>query len=337
MRLKLTDLAIRKLPFPEKGQVKYWDTSTPGFGLLVSQRSKSFITMSGKERRLRTLGRHPEKSLSEARREAKRLLSRPIASSRSATHQEASQAFLDECSAKNRPKTIENYRLFLKKLDFDGKVSDITRQHLAPFLSNSHILTAFKVYLNWCLRNDLIDRNPIVGDRAPQNHHRTRVLSPDELKAIWQYEFPPYSDVLKLCILTGQRRGELAATIEGWITEDTLTFPSGITKNKRVHTIPITEWGRQYLPVNGYNGWSKAKARIDRYVHISHWTVHDLRRTFSTINAEIGTPLHVTEKILNHVSGSRSSIQQVYDQYSYMKDMRLALENYEAHLRHIFP
>jgi integrase len=132
--------------------------------------------------------------------------------------------------------------------------------------------------------------------------------------------------------LTGQRRSEIAATTLEWINDNTITIPASITKNKRPHTIPLTPLARSFLPINGFSGWSKAKARIDRHVDIPHWTIHDLRRTFSTINAQLGTPIHVTEKILNHVSGTRSSIQQVYDQHTYLPEMRTALETYEAHL-----
>lgn len=333
MRLKLTDLAIRKLPHPGRGQVRYWDETTPAFGVSVSQKSKTFIIMYGQGRRLRTLGRYPETTLSNARRDAKRLLAiRPVTSIRSTTHAEASQAFLDECTAKNRPKTVSNYRLYLSKLNFDGPVSDITRKNLQPFLAESHALTAFKVYLNWCLRNEFIDRNPIAGDKIQYTQSRTRVLTSDELKSIWEYEYPPFSNILKLCILTGQRRGEISSTQPGWIDGNALTFPATITKNNREHTIPVTEFTLQYLPVNGFKGWSKAKIRIDKYTPLPHWTIHDLRRTFSTIHAQIGTPIHVTEKLLNHLSGTHSGVQAIYNRYTYMKEMRAASEAYEAHI-----
>ena len=37
MRLKLTDLTIRSLPVPEKGQTDYYDINHPGLCLRVSQ------------------------------------------------------------------------------------------------------------------------------------------------------------------------------------------------------------------------------------------------------------------------------------------------------------
>ena len=60
-----------------------------------------------------------------------------------------------------------------------------------------------------------------------------------------------------------------------------------------------------------------------------HWTLHDLRRTFSTIHARIGTAPHVTEAILNHKTGTRSPIQRIYDRHTYLPEMRVAMSNFE--------
>lgn len=57
----------------------------------------------------------------------------------------------------------------------------------------------------------VLSRSP---DRNPFQHvpvvfgQRSRVLSDEELRQVWAYEYPPYSDYLKLQILTGQRIGQ---------------------------------------------------------------------------------------------------------------------------------
>ncbi|MEH6728947.1 MAG: Arm DNA-binding domain-containing protein, partial [Hyphomicrobiales bacterium] len=71
--MRLTDLSIRQLKAPDKGQKTYFDVGLPGFGVRVSQGgSKSFVVMYGQKRRLKTVGRYPHLSLADARREAKR-------------------------------------------------------------------------------------------------------------------------------------------------------------------------------------------------------------------------------------------------------------------------
>jgi hypothetical protein len=48
--------------------------------------------------------------------------------------------------------------------------------------------------------------------------------------------------------------------------------------------------------------------------------------------AKLRVSIDVTEAILNHVSGSRSPLQRVYDRYDRLREKRDALELYERHL-----
>ena len=79
-----------------------------------------------------------------------------------------------------------------------------------------------------------------------------------------------------------------------------------------------------------------AKRVNEDQAEMQHWTLHDLRRTFSTIHARIGTAIDIQEALLNHKSGSRSSIQRVYDRYDRLEPMRIAMRNYEEHLTKLF-
>ena len=64
-----------------------------------------------------------------------------------------------------------------------------------------------------------------------------------------------------------------------------------------------------------------------------NWAIrHELRRTFSTIHASLGTPIHVTEKLLNHSSGTISGVAAVYNKHAYLDEMRAAVRAYEEHL-----
>ncbi|MCB9929047.1 MAG: DUF4102 domain-containing protein [Alphaproteobacteria bacterium] len=119
MKLRLTDIAIKRLAFPETGQQTYWDEATPGFGLRCSQKSKSFVVMYGEKRRLKTLGRYPDFSLSEARKEARRFLAdadeRPDASEPpTIAFEEAKQRFLAHCEGRNKERTVKDYTRLLR-------------------------------------------------------------------------------------------------------------------------------------------------------------------------------------------------------------------------------
>lgn len=70
MRAQLTDITVRSLK-PEPGrQLKVWDTKTPGFGVRVNGRTKSWIVMFGRKRQLQVLGQYPDTPLAEARKKA---------------------------------------------------------------------------------------------------------------------------------------------------------------------------------------------------------------------------------------------------------------------------
>ena len=79
-----------------------------------------------------------------------------------------------------------------------------------------------------------------------------------------------------------------------------------------------------------FSGWGKAKARFDKRLEgVAPFTLHDLRRTYSSVHAQLGTPIHLVEKLLNHVSGSFAGVAGVYNRYSYMDEMKDAVQLYE--------
>ena len=349
--MKFTELSLRKLKPSSKGQKTYFDDSLPGFGLRVSTKSKSFIVKYGENRTIKTLGRFPDLTLADARKEAKRFLAFIPGTKTSKTYPDAVTQYLEECEQRNRPSTIYGYKHYLNSFKTKKRLPDIKRSDIQKHLSiykerpsaYSHALTALKIFFNWALRYELVEINPVAGERPIPIPSRERVLTYEELKEIYNYHHPPFSTILKLCILTGQRRSEIAAINTEWIESDVITFPASVTKNKRTHSIPITESSRNLIVGSGeifgnsngtvFSGWGRAKRRIDKYIDIPHWTIHDLRRTFATINAEIGTPLHITEKILNHSTGIISGVAAVYNRYNYIGDMKGSLLCYEQYLK----
>lgn len=205
--------------------------------------------------------------------------------------------------------------------------------------------------MNWCVRHGLLETSPVPALQF-STKSRSRILTDQELRTVWHRaveEGYPYGTIVQLLILTGQRRGEIVGLQRNWIGKDTISFPAGFCKNKREHVIPLgaearrifetmPEEGELIFPARGnpeatFSGWSKAKAQFDAPLHISTYTLHDLRRTFSSQLAALGTPIHVTEKLLNHVSGTLSGVAGVYNRYSYATEMRSAILAYETQLK----
>lgn len=321
--MRLTALQIEQLPIPVKGQKTYWDGH--GFGVRVSQGgSKSFVVMYGTDRRLKTLGKYPSMTLKTARQEAQKVKLSDTPQTRLDSLSDARDAFLRDCESRLRPATVAQYDFYLQKTD-QTKLSRITKQSVTD--TTPHCIASWKAFFNWCIRHEFVGRNPFAFSKVTYTS-RSRVLSDDEIKAIWDYDFPPYSDYLRLQILTGQRIGQWK---DYTLADDTIIFPASIMKGGKEHTIPLTEWTRSLLPIASFNGWSKAKKRLDQHVQIEPWKQHDIRRTFSTTMASLQVPLHVTEAILAHSSGSISGVAATYNRYNYLIEMRAALETYEKH------
>lgn len=79
-------------------------------------------------------------------------------------------------------------------------------------------------------------------------------------------------------------------------------------------------------------GWGQLKTALDKASGVADWTLHDLRRTFATRLAELGVHPHIIERILNHKTGAISAIARVYNRAAYLKEMREAMEAYEAYI-----
>lgn len=359
MKLRLTDLAIRKLVAPTSGQVTYWDESTPGFGLRCSQKSKSFVVMYGAKRRLKTLGRYPTLSVAEARKQAKQFQASQLTADPDLveySYQHTRDVYLDECGKRLRPSTLEGYSMYLHQITFSeplhrisrGDVLKAIRDHTSSRSSQNYAFTTFKVFFNWAVRHQYLDTNPLASVGRPnQPTTRERVLSEHELATLLRHTFDRrnrYHDIVSLLALTGQRRGEIAALRWAEMDLNSLTLHPDRTKNKRQHWIPLGRTARQLIEtIEGgnrfvfgtamldqpFNGWVRAHQRLLKETGLDHFTLHDLRRTYSTQHAQLGTPIHVTERLLNHVTGTISGVAAVYNRYSYQSEMRAAVAQYD--------
>lgn len=325
--MRLTDAAIKRLPNTETGQKRYRDDLLPGFGLTVGKKAKTFFVMFGEDRRVKTLGRYPDKSLKEARGEAKRVLA--LASPRKCLKSiaDARTAFYDDCLARGlRQTTVDRYKYSL------DTVKDARLDRVDTDVTDPNLLKALKAFYNWCIDHQLIDHNPFIRRKVIFGV-RERLLTDEEIAKIWHYEYPPYSDIVKLLILTGQRRNQIWKFQPEWCQDDLVTFPTSVMKTKRPLTLPITGYG-WFLQSFTFNSWSKNKKRMDTATGVTDFVLHDFRRYFSSTCARLQIPLHITELILDHRT-SLSGIAAVYNKYQYLNEMREALLTYEQHVRKI--
>jgi integrase len=138
-----------------------------------------------------------------------------------------------------------------------------------------------------------------------------------------------------------------------------IVLPGERTKNKRRHLVPLSDAAREIIAtvaskrrvnadgklrdlIFGYgegpfSGWSNSKEALDARITeagsaLPHWTVHDLRRSFSTHAAEIGIEPHIIEAVINHISGHKSGVAGTYNRARYEPAKRNALIRWANHL-----
>ncbi len=230
----------------------------------------------------------------------------------------------------------------------------------SPIQAN-RTLAALRRMCNWARTRGVIERSPCEGVPRPSaERSRDRVLSDDELRAVWKACDAigwPFGPLFQLLVLTGQRREEVAGMRWSEIALDarTWTLPKERVKNNIEHAVPLSDAAVTILAslprIKGKSdfvftitgearvaGFGRAKERVETYLaetpgkaaddHAApaRWTLHDLRRTFASGLARLGVAIHVVEAVLNHRSGTIKGVTAVYNRYSYDAEKRQALD-----------
>jgi integrase len=319
-----------------------------------------------------TVGPYPAFDLKQARDAAAKVL-RAVAEGRhpeqrqSGSIEDAVAQFLERHGKNYRPKPRSEAERLLR-LHVVGnwgrrKLEEITRADVramvarikAPIAAN-RVLSIVRKLFNWAVENDLIVNSPVAGLKAPHAEtSRDRVLTDDELRRVWQAAEglgPLNGAVVRLLVLTGQRRNEVAHMQWGELDlEKRLwTLPRERVKNDRRHEVPLSPQAVatiQALPrisdrfvfstnaESPVNDFGKNKGRLDELSGVSDWVLHDLRRTVASGMARLGISLSVIEKVLNHVSGSFAGIVGVYQRHEFADEKRAALEKWAEHVERL--
>ena len=276
MRHGLSDLKIRNLPKPARGQFEIWDTRLPGFGVRVSHGgTKSFVLVyrfQGRSRRM-TLGRCGILGLADARQlalqalravllgqdpGAEKLKARRIPPiqqfDRFVDHFLASYARLKNKTAGESERLLRReFVTCWRNRPIAGISKHDVLQVLDRLVAQGNHTTANRAFgalrrlFNWAIERGLIEQSPCAGLRMPTKEiPRDRVLRDAELNAVWHsleaigYAYGPFAQLL---LLTGQRKGEVAGL--RWqeidFAQRLWTLPAPRNKSGRAHVLPLTD------------------------------------------------------------------------------------------------
>jgi integrase len=234
------------------------------------------------------------------------------------------------------------------------RLAEIARDH-GPVTAN-RARQSLSTFFGWAMREGLTETNPVTAtNQAVEEKSRERVLSDDELAAIWRAcPDDNFGAIVRLLMLTAQRRDEVGGLLRSEVKLDKAlwSLPPHRTKNGRAHEVPLSPSALEILAraaassnrsvpfgyeERPFSGWSSAKAALEKRLTeagkpVADWRLHDLRRTAATRMADMGVLPHVLEAILNHVSGHKAGVAGVYNRATYAKEKREALDLWAEHL-----
>jgi integrase len=205
----------------------------------------------------------------------------------------------------------------------------------------------------WAVGKRRAKSNPLKSlERPKPPEARERVLKGGEIVALWRATdglAKPFGQLVKLLLLTGCRREEVAGMQVAELSDDgaTWTIPGARTKNKKPHVVPLPPLAQSIIaeiePAGRYvfsttgtspvSGFSKMKKRLDAEMKgVQPWVLHDLRRSCATGMAELRTAVEVVELCLNHLSGTRAGIVGNYNRSEKMDERKAALALWASHV-----
>lgn len=223
-------------------------------------------------------------------------------------------------------------------------------------------LTYLRAVLRWAVQRRLIEHDPTeampVRDirKAMAHKPRARVLSAAELAKLWpvlEADPGPYAAVMRLALLTGQRRDELAGMRWRDLDLARAEWHQPTNKADRPHLVPLSAAARAIVEAQPRQGelvfinraggtiagpagnWQRALASFRKASGVTGWHVHDLRRTCATLLAGLKVDRGVIELLLNHAeTGARGGIvAATYNRHSYAAEKREAVEHLARHIQ----
>lgn len=382
--MRLTAMAVSKLKAPTTGRDEYFDELLTGLHLRITTKNKRTWNLTyrhaGKSRRM-MLGVYPILSLADARdkaRDALKMLERgnDPAEVKKQDKLERQQNTISnvievfiERHAKPKNRTWKESRNCLRnsvgKKWGDRPLKDIQRKEVHAYLdelldegrtnSANAIFRAFRKMCNWSAERGIIEDSPCRYIQLPYKiEYRDRIMSEDEIKLFWQgcneigY---PFGDILKVLMLTAQRRSEVAKMEWSELDLDAglWKIPGERCKNGRENVVPLSPMAVKILRnvpcyepqpyvfstqggTTPFQGFDKMKNLLVEKTGLENWRIHDIRRSAATHISGLGFPRFVVEKLLNHVD---RSVTGIYDRHNYVKEKREALEKWAEHLQHL--
>jgi integrase len=382
MKLTPKSAASFRLPAGKTDHVVF-DDDIAGFGLRIREsgsRTWIYRYRVGTKQRSITLGSATSVPLALARENAGkleaqvRLCGDPAADKRQARAEASNTVgglidqYLDARNDDWRPSSLRQVRRHLlshARPLHSLPITAVSQRDVVALLNNvaknsgavTHNRTraSLETFFGWAIRqgNQLPRGNPVSHTDKRKETARERVLNDAELKAVWNCcNDNDHGACVKLLMLTGLREAEIGSLRWDEVKDDRIELPGSRTKNKRPHTIPLSDPAKAILDKfhiadrafvfgrddsAGFRGWGTAKKRLDERIRdsgvvMAPWVVHDLRRSAASGMQRLGIRVEVIERALNHTSGVYRGVTGIYQRDPMTEEVHDALDRWARHI-----
>jgi integrase len=376
MRTKLTAGFVKGF-VPKKEREIAWDQTLPGFGLMVTGKGhRSYVVQYRIDGRSRRYTINGGLALDDARKQARAVLAEvaagrdPVADKRSRKLVETGKDTLKAVAENylvregDRLRTTIRRRQALQRLVYPTlgalPISQIRRSDVSRLLDQVQdqcgaamadgVLSLLRRIMNWHAARDDDFESPIVrgmARRTPEQRERDRVLTDDELCAVWHAAESfgsPWGQFVRFLLLTAARRTEVAGMSWSEISNGNWTIPKERSKTNTETTLPLSAAAKRVLEelpriegcdyaftTNGrapISGFSAFKVKLDIACGATSWTqgwrFHDLRRSARSLLSRASVNPDIAERCLGHAIGG---VRGVYDRHQYIPEMHRAFES----------
>jgi integrase len=195
--------------------------------------------------------------------------------------------------------------------------------------------------LKWAEKRGLVREGVANLEQPGRAGRRERIVTTDELKALWPHLRGSHGDLIKWLLWTGCRLNEAVGMRAGEISGEVWTIPAMRAKNGRARAVPLPLQAVDLLrsagtlrpdalvfPSKGggvLSNWDRETKRLHRLSGTSGWHRHDLRRAVATLLGDLGFAPHVVSVVLGHAHIAEGATA-VYARSRYQREHREALQ-----------
>jgi integrase len=221
---------------------------------------------------------------------------------------------------------------------------DHVEDNVGPVAADKALAVVSNICNWYAARHDTYQTPIVRGMRRsnPKERARQRVLTDDEIRAVWGAAEAngTFGALVRILLLTGQRLDKVATMKWDDLSPDGVAWTIATEEREKgnagvlvlpqiatdiIRTLPHFESNPYVFAGRGrahYNSFGRGKAEFDAKVNIPHWTLHDLRRSARSLMSRAGVLENVSERTLGHVMGG---VEGIYNRHQYQQEKAHAL------------